>query len=186
MRSHCDGDGSPTCQPSWCGFESCRDLAEDFESTLPSSSIHSSGEAIDKLDTGRRRARVRPRPRQDGGGEYESFGPARRHQGDLHDALKALSNRSTTTLCASRRTNVGLVTGENTIMTTRCGRDDDEILRNLIYEDQAFDLVISGPLTRSINIDDFPRGSVWKDVIQGVERIEAGRSRRHRQLSRDR
>ncbi len=62
---------------------------------------------------------------------------------------------------------VGLVTGENTInddapvvvMTT-------EILRNLIYEDPArLDLVRYVVLDEVHYIDDFPRGSVWEEIV---------------------
>jgi ATP-dependent RNA helicase HelY len=62
---------------------------------------------------------------------------------------------------------VGLVTGENTInddapvvvMTT-------EILRNLIYEDpQRLDLVRYVVLDEVHYIDDFPRGSVWEEIV---------------------
>src|SRR5205085_12374452 len=63
--------------------------------------------------------------------------------------------------------NVGLVTGENTIndhapivvMTT-------EILRNVIYEDlPRLDRVRYVVLDEVHYIDDFPRGSVWEEVI---------------------
>jgi len=63
--------------------------------------------------------------------------------------------------------NVGLVTGENTIndeapivvMTT-------EILRNVIYEDlPRLDEVRHVVLDEVHYIDDFPRGSVWEEVI---------------------
>src|SRR6266567_3248630 len=63
--------------------------------------------------------------------------------------------------------NVGLVTGENTInddapivvMTT-------EILRNVIYDDlPRLDQVGYVVLDEVHYIDDFPRGSVWEEVI---------------------
>jgi ATP-dependent RNA helicase HelY len=82
--------------------------------------------------------------------------------------LKALSNQKFRDF---QRThgfkNVGLVTGENTIndeapivvMTT-------EILRNVIYEDPArLDDVAYVVLDEVHYIDDFPRGSVWEEVI---------------------
>ena len=62
---------------------------------------------------------------------------------------------------------VGLVTGENTInddapvvvMTT-------EILRNLIYEDpKRLDMVRYVVLDEVHYIDDFPRGSVWEEIV---------------------
>src|SRR4029077_16324663 len=62
---------------------------------------------------------------------------------------------------------VGLVTGENTInddapvvvMTT-------EILRNLIYEDPGrLDMVRYVVLDEVHYIDDFPRGSVWEEIV---------------------
>src|SRR6266705_5645534 len=72
---------------------------------------------------------------------------------------------------------VGLVTGENTInddspivvMTT-------EILRNLIYEDPArLDLVRYVVLDEVHYIDDFPRGSVWEEIViqapQGIKLV---------------
>ncbi|HEX6489131.1 MAG TPA: DEAD/DEAH box helicase [Candidatus Dormibacteraeota bacterium] len=82
--------------------------------------------------------------------------------------LKALSNqkyRDFQLVHGAER--VGLVTGENTIndeapvvvMTT-------EILRNLIYEDPArLDGVDYVVLDEVHYIDDFPRGSVWEEVI---------------------
>jgi len=82
--------------------------------------------------------------------------------------LKALSNQKFRDF---QRThgfkNVGLVTGENTIndeapivvMTT-------EILRNVIYEDPArLEDVAYVVLDEVHYIDDFPRGSVWEEVI---------------------
>jgi ATP-dependent RNA helicase HelY len=82
--------------------------------------------------------------------------------------LKALSNQKYRDF---RRElgegNVGLVTGENTInddapivvMTT-------EILRNVIYEDlPRLDQVHHVVLDEVHYIDDFPRGSVWEEVI---------------------
>src|SRR6266536_2525094 len=87
--------------------------------------------------------------------------------------LKALSNQKFRDF---QRThgfkNVGLVTGENTIndeapivvMTT-------EILRNVIYEDPArLDDVAYVVLDEVHYIDDFPRGSVWEEVIAQAPR----------------
>jgi len=82
--------------------------------------------------------------------------------------LKALSNQKFRDFQQAHGDDlVGLVTGENTInddapvvvMTT-------EILRNLIYEDPArLDGVDYVVLDEVHYIDDFPRGSVWEEVI---------------------
>ncbi len=82
--------------------------------------------------------------------------------------LKALSNQKFTDLC--RRygpERVGLLTGENAIrpeapvvvMTT-------EILRNLIYEEpERLAPVRTVVLDEVHYIDDYPRGTVWEEVI---------------------
>src|SRR5919108_3943244 len=82
--------------------------------------------------------------------------------------LKALSNQKYHDFAREYGAGqVGLVTGENTInddapvvvMTT-------EILRNLIYEDPArLDLVRYVVLDEVHYIDDFPRGSVWEEIV---------------------
>src|SRR5258708_21269869 len=82
--------------------------------------------------------------------------------------LKALSNQKYHDFVREYgESKVGLVTGENTInddapivvMTT-------EILRNLIYEDPArLDLVAYVVLDEVHYIDDFPRGSVWEELV---------------------
>src|SRR5438132_6009292 len=82
--------------------------------------------------------------------------------------LKALSNQKYHDFVQEYGAQaVGLVTGENTIndeapivvMTT-------EILRNLIYEDlPRLDPVRYVVLDEVHYIDDFPRGSVWEEVI---------------------
>src|ERR1700716_539305 len=82
--------------------------------------------------------------------------------------LKALSNQKYHDFVQEYGAeSVGLVTGENTIndqapivvMTT-------EILRNLIYEDlPRLDPVRYVVLDEVHYIDDFPRGSVWEEVI---------------------
>ena len=82
--------------------------------------------------------------------------------------LKALSNQKYHDFVREHGAEkVGLVTGENTIndeapivvMTT-------EILRNLIYEDlPRLDPVRYVVLDEVHYIDDFPRGSVWEEVI---------------------
>jgi ATP-dependent RNA helicase HelY len=82
--------------------------------------------------------------------------------------LKALSNQKFGDLC--RRygaANVGLVTGETSIrpfapvvvMTT-------EILRNLIYDDPASLERVAWVVLDEIHyIDEYPRGTVWEEVI---------------------
>ncbi len=82
--------------------------------------------------------------------------------------LKALSNQKYRDFMRDYGAEtVGLVTGENTInedapvvvMTT-------EILRNVIYEDPArLDRVHYVVLDEVHYIDDFPRGSVWEEII---------------------
>ena len=82
--------------------------------------------------------------------------------------LKALSNQKYHDFVREYgESSVGLVTGENTIndeapivvMTT-------EILRNLIYEDpKRLDLVRYVVLDEVHYIDDFPRGSVWEEIV---------------------
>ena len=82
--------------------------------------------------------------------------------------LKALSNQKFHDLQARYgEANVGLVTGEHTIndgapvvvMTT-------EILRNVIYDEPArLDLVGDVVLDEVHYIDDYPRGTVWEEII---------------------
>jgi len=82
--------------------------------------------------------------------------------------LKALSNQKFRDFRREfGEEHVGLVTGENTVndeapivvMTT-------EILRNVIYEDlPRLDQVSHVVLDEVHYIDDFPRGSVWEEVI---------------------
>ncbi|MGI8847767.1 MAG: DEAD/DEAH box helicase [Candidatus Dormibacteria bacterium] len=82
--------------------------------------------------------------------------------------LKALSNQKYHDLCDRYGdSNIGLVTGEHTVndgatvvvMTT-------EILRNILYEEpERMDLVRDIILDEVHYIDDFPRGTVWEEVI---------------------
>jgi ATP-dependent RNA helicase HelY len=82
--------------------------------------------------------------------------------------LKALSNQKYRELAARYGDDqVGLVTGEHTIndgapvvvMTT-------EILRNVIYDEpERLDLVGDVVLDEVHYIDDYPRGTVWEEVI---------------------
>src|SRR5258708_327629 len=82
--------------------------------------------------------------------------------------LKALSNQKYHDLSERYGAhNVGLVTGEHTIndsaavvvMTT-------EILRNVLYDEPArLDLVGDVVLDEVHYIDDYPRGTVWEEII---------------------
>ena len=82
--------------------------------------------------------------------------------------LKALSNQKYRDLCHRHgEENIGLITGEHTVnedapvvvMTT-------EILRNIIYEEpERLDSVRDVVLDEVHYIDDFPRGTVWEEVI---------------------
>src|SRR5207247_6843086 len=91
-----------------------------------------------------------------------------RSKGCYTPPLKALSNQKYHDFGREYgEASVGLVTGENTInpdapvvvMTT-------EILRNLIYEDlQRLDMVSDVVLDEVHYIDDFPRGSVWEEIV---------------------
>jgi ATP-dependent RNA helicase HelY len=101
--------------------------------------------------------------------EYAVFRALREGKRAIYTTpLKALSNQKFRDFQPTHGfNNVGLVTGENTIndeapivvMTT-------EILRNVIYEDPArLDDVGYVVLDEVHYIDDFPRGSVWEEVI---------------------
>src|SRR5579872_1005734 len=144
---------------------------EEFEASLPFKLDPYQREAIEKLD-------------QDPGGvlvsaptssgktviaEYAVFRALKDGAKLLYTTpLKALSNQKFHDLVrAYGESTVGLVTGENTIndeapivvMTT-------EILRNLIYEDPArLDMVRYVVLDEVHYIDDFPRGSVWEEIV---------------------
>jgi ATP-dependent RNA helicase HelY len=82
--------------------------------------------------------------------------------------LKALSNQKYHDLCERYgANNVGLVTGEHTIndsatvvvMTT-------EILRNVLYDEPGrLDVVGDVVLDEVHYIDDYPRGTVWEEII---------------------
>jgi ATP-dependent RNA helicase HelY len=146
-------------------------LAEDFEATLPFKLDSFQREAIDKLEAGAGGVLVSA-PTSSGKtvvAEYAIFRAL--HEGTkviYTTPLKALSNQKYHDFVREygERT-VGLVTGENTInddapvvvMTT-------EILRNLIYEDpKRLDLVNYVVLDEVHYIDDFPRGSVWEEIV---------------------
>jgi len=152
-------------------------LVTDFESTLPFELDPFQREAIDKLDTGRGGVLVSA-PTSSGKtivAEYAIFRALRDGTKVIYTTpLKALSNQKYHDFVREYgEQKVGLVTGENTIndeapvvvMTT-------EILRNLIYEDpKRLDAVDYVVLDEVHYIDDFPRGSVWEEIV-----IQAPRS----------
>ena len=146
-------------------------LVEEFEATLPFSLDPFQREAIEKLDRGHGGVLVSA-PTSSGKtivAEYAIFRALREDVKVLYTTpLKALSNQKYHDFVREYgEAKVGLVTGENTInddaavvvMTT-------EILRNLIYEDPArLDLVRYVVLDEVHYIDDFPRGSVWEEIV---------------------
>jgi len=152
-------------------------LEAEFEGTLPFKLDAFQREAIDKLDSGTGGVLVSA-PTSSGKtvvAEYAIFRALRDGTKVIYTTpLKALSNQKYHDFVRDygERT-VGLVTGENTIndeapvvvMTT-------EILRNLIYEDpKRLDAVAYVILDEVHYIDDFPRGSVWEEIV-----IQAPRS----------
>jgi len=146
-------------------------LTDEFESSLPFKLDPFQREAIDKLDSGRGGVLVSA-PTSSGKtvvAEYAIFRALRDGVKVIYTTpLKALSNQKYHDFVREYgQDTVGLVTGENTIndgaavvvMTT-------EILRNLIYEDPArLDLVRYVVLDEVHYIDDFPRGSVWEEIV---------------------
>ncbi|HZV52818.1 MAG TPA: DEAD/DEAH box helicase [Candidatus Dormibacteraeota bacterium] len=149
---------------------SIRDDLQQFQATLPWPLDPFQIEAIEKLD--HHRGVLVSAPTSSGKtvvAEYCNFRALREGRRVVYTTpLKALSNqkyRDFVRRYGAER--VGLVTGENTIndqapivvMTT-------EILRNLIYEDlPRLDDVHYVVLDEIHYIDDFPRGSVWEEVI---------------------
>jgi ATP-dependent RNA helicase HelY len=148
-----------------------------FEASLPFALDHFQREAIDKLE--RSRGVLVAAPTSSGKtlvAEYPMWrcllapGELRRAQARViyTSPLKALSNQKYHDL--SERygaANIGLVTGEHTIndgaaivvMTT-------EILRNVLYDEPArLDLVSDVVLDEVHYIDDYPRGTVWEEII---------------------
>ncbi len=100
---------------------------------------------------------------------WRSLGPEGGGRRVLYTSpLKALSNQKFSDLCGRfGEERVGLVTGETSIrpfapvvvMTT-------EILRNLIYEDpRSLERVSWVVLDEVHYIDEYPRGTVWEEVI---------------------
>jgi len=146
-------------------------LVDEFEESLPFQLDGFQREAIEKLDQGRGGVLVSA-PTSSGKtivAEYAIFRALKEGAKVIYTTpLKALSNQKYHDfLRAYGEATIGLVTGENTInddapvvvMTT-------EILRNLIYEDPArLDLVRYVVLDEVHYIDDFPRGSVWEEIV---------------------
>ncbi len=146
-------------------------MVDEFEQSLPFRLDPFQREAIDKLERGSGGVLVSA-PTSSGKtivAEYAIFRALQDGAKVLYTTpLKALSNQKYHDFVrAYGGDTVGLVTGENTIndgapvvvMTT-------EILRNLIYEDPGrLDLVRYVVLDEVHYIDDFPRGSVWEEIV---------------------
>jgi ATP-dependent RNA helicase HelY len=146
-------------------------LLDEFEAGLPFKLDAFQREAIDKLERGVGGVLVSA-PTSSGKtmvAEYAIFRALQDGAKALYTTpLKALSNQKYHDFVREYgEAQVGLVTGENTInddapivvMTT-------EILRNLIYEDpKRLDLVRYVVLDEVHYIDDFPRGSVWEEIV---------------------
>jgi ATP-dependent RNA helicase HelY len=146
-------------------------VIDEFEDSLPFELDPFQREAIEKLD-GSSGGVLVASPTSSGKtivAEYAIFRALRDGAKVLYTTpLKALSNQKFHDFVrAYGESVVGLVTGENTInddapvvvMTT-------EILRNLIYEDPGrLDLVRYVVLDEVHYIDDFPRGSVWEEIV---------------------
>ena len=146
-------------------------LVDQFAATLPFELDPFQKEAIAKLDAGRGGVLVSA-PTSSGKtvvAEYAIFRALQEGSKVIYTTpLKALSNQKYHDFVREYgEATVGLVTGENTIndeapvvvMTT-------EILRNLIYEDlKRLDMVRYVVLDEVHYIDDFPRGSVWEEIV---------------------
>src|SRR6202521_1964314 len=146
-------------------------LVDEFEAGQPFKLDAFQREAIDKLERGQGGVLVSA-PTSSGKtmvAEYAIFRALQEGAKVLYTTpLKALSNQKYHDFVRQYgESTVGLVTGENTInddapvvvMTT-------EILRNLIYEDpKRLDLVRYVVLDEVHYIDDFPRGSVWEEIV---------------------
>jgi len=146
-------------------------LVDEFEATLPFKLDEFQREAIDKLDRGPGGVLVSA-PTSSGKtvvAEYAIFRALRAGSKVIYTTpLKALSNQKYHDFVKEYgEATVGLVTGENSInpdapvvvMTT-------EILRNLIYEDlKRLEGVSHVVLDEVHYIDDFPRGSVWEEIV---------------------
>ena len=82
--------------------------------------------------------------------------------------LKALSNQKFQDLCGRYgEETVGLVTGETSVRpAARVVVMTTEILRNLIYEDPAALARVGWVVLDEVHyIDEYPRGTVWEEVI---------------------
>jgi ATP-dependent RNA helicase HelY len=146
-------------------------MVDEFAATLPFELDPFQKEAIAKLDAGRGGVLVSA-PTSSGKtvvAEYAIFRALQEGSKVIYTTpLKALSNQKYHDFVREYgEATVGLVTGENTInddapvvvMTT-------EILRNLIYEDlKRLDMVRYVVLDEVHYIDDFPRGSVWEEIV---------------------
>ncbi|HEY1420814.1 MAG TPA: DEAD/DEAH box helicase [Candidatus Dormibacteraeota bacterium] len=144
---------------------------DEFEAGLPFQLDDFQREAIEKLDRDRGGVLVSA-PTSSGKtmvAEYAIFRALKEGAKVLYTTpLKALSNQKYHDFVREHgESMVGLVTGENNInddapvvvMTT-------EILRNLIYEDPGrLDRVRYVVLDEVHYIDDFPRGSVWEEIV---------------------
>src|ERR671924_1270054 len=150
--------------------QSAQSLLDAFQATLPWPLDPFQVEAIEKLES--HHGVLVSAPTSSGKTVIADYAVFRSLETDTRafytTPLKALSNQKFRDY--QRRHGegyVGLVTGENTInpmapvvvMTT-------EILRNLIYEDPGrLDLVRYVVLDEVNYIDDFPRGSVWEEIV---------------------
>ncbi|MHB8613266.1 MAG: DEAD/DEAH box helicase [Candidatus Dormibacteraceae bacterium] len=146
-------------------------LVDEFEAGLPFKLDAFQREAIDKLERSHGGVLVSA-PTSSGKTMVAEYAIYRALQDGVKalytTPLKALSNQKYHDFVREYgESQVGLVTGENTInddasivvMTT-------EILRNLIYEDpKRLDLVRYVVLDEVHYIDDFPRGSVWEEIV---------------------
>ena len=156
------------------------ELSDAFEATLPWPLDDFQREAIHKLE--RHRGLIVSAPTSSGKTVVAEYAIWRRIEAPnsvragldepnrvvYTTPLKALSNQKYHDLCKRySEENVGLVTGEHTInesapvvvMTT-------EILRNVLYDEpQRVDLVSDVVLDEIHYIDDYPRGTVWEEVI---------------------
>ena len=146
---------------------SCR---PEFEAAQPWPLDRFQIEAIDKLDSSR--GVLVSAPTSSGKtvvAEYAIFRALRENAQAIYTTpLKALSNQKYRDFQRQNgEATVGLVTGENSlneyapvvVMTT-------EILRNVIYEDPRRLRDVRYVILDEVHyIDDFPRGSVWEEIV---------------------
>ena len=155
-------------------------LLDAFEGSLPFALDSFQREAIEKLET--TRGVLVSAPTSSGKTVVAEYAVWRALEAPQHlrpgiteahhviytTPLKALSNQKYHDLCDRYGAeNIGLVTGEHTIndpapvlvMTT-------EVLRNVLYDDPArVDRVGIVVLDEVHYIDDYPRGTVWEEII---------------------